>query len=255
MDIARIVKSNSGKKNEPKKEGGQVKKSVPFYENNDPPKTLDDHTFFGLKLDPEQKVFRDAIWNPDKLIVFCDSKAGTGKSLVAVATAMLMVQYGLYDGLTYIMACDTGTRSIGYLPGTVDNKIEPYKGPMYDALLKIGINPEMVVDSPDTQKMGSNIVEFVSPTYLRGRNYERRVIILEEAQNYTFDDLKKTLTRCHDDCCVIVIGHHAQDDRVRKDNSFSRYIDHFKDQEFCEVCTLTTNHRGKISTWADELEA
>ena len=53
------------------------------------PQTLDDHPFYGLKLDDAQKLFRDAIWDDNKLIVFCNSKAGTGKTLIAAATANL----------------------------------------------------------------------------------------------------------------------------------------------------------------------
>ena len=58
-----------------------TKKKQPVREDyGTPPATLEGHCFYGLKLDDEQKVFRDAIWNPDVDIVFCNAKAGTGKS-------------------------------------------------------------------------------------------------------------------------------------------------------------------------------
>ena len=63
------------------------------------PVTLEQHPFYGLQLDDEQKIFRDAIWSPDNDIVFCDAMAGCGKTLIAVATANLLVQYGRYDGI------------------------------------------------------------------------------------------------------------------------------------------------------------
>ena len=66
--------------------------------NNDvAPKNFKDHLFYGFELDEEQKLFRDAIWDEEKLIVFCNAKAGTGKTFIAVATANLLVQYGRYD--------------------------------------------------------------------------------------------------------------------------------------------------------------
>lgn len=69
----------------------------------DAPQTLRRHPFYGLELDEDQKKFRDAIWNKDKLIVYGNAKAGVGKSLIAFATANLLVEYGLYDGIVYVM--------------------------------------------------------------------------------------------------------------------------------------------------------
>ena len=67
------------------------------------PATLADHPFYGIELDEEQKIFRDAIWNVNKDIIFCNSKAGTGKTLVAVGTANLLVQYKLYEKIIYVL--------------------------------------------------------------------------------------------------------------------------------------------------------
>ena len=92
-------------------------------------------------------------------------------------------------------------------------------------------------------------------TFLRGTNLKRKVIILDEAQNYTVADLKKTLTRCSDDCKVIVVGHDKQCDLKNKSTSgFIKYIEHFRNHERCEICELTINHRGWLSQFADELE-
>ena len=86
-------------------------------------------------------------------------------------------------------------------------------------------------------------------------NLKKKVIILDEAQNYTVADLKKTLTRCSDDCKVIVVGHDKQCDLKDKNTTgFMKYIDHFRGHENCEICELTINHRGWLSQFADELE-
>jgi predicted ribonuclease YlaK len=60
-------------------------------------------------------------------------------------------------------------------------------------------------------------------------------------------------TRIHDNCKVIVIGHTGQID-IRGGSGFARYLEHFDGQDRCAVCKLTTNHRGWLSTYADELE-
>lgn len=105
----------------------------------DAPITLTEHPFYGLRLDEQQKVFRDAIWDSNKLIVFCNAKAGTGKTLIATATANLLCQYGRCDGMIYI-ASPTQEQKQGYLKGTIEEKSEPYFEPFYEALDKIGVN-------------------------------------------------------------------------------------------------------------------
>ena len=101
----------------------------------DVPATLQEHPVYGLWLDEYQKVFRDAIWDTEKLIVFCNAKAGTGKTLIATATANLLYQYGRCNGIVYI-ASPTQEQKQGYLKGTIEEKSEPYFEPFYEALEK-----------------------------------------------------------------------------------------------------------------------
>ena len=93
-------------------------------------------------------------------------------------------------------------------------------------------------------------------TFLRRCNFENKVIILDEAQNYYTDELKKVLTRIHDNCKVIVIGHSGQIDLYNnpQNSGFVRYLNHFSKDDRCAVCQLTHNYRGWISNFADELE-
>ena len=105
----------------------------------DVPQNLDEYpTFYGMTLDPEQKIFRDAIWNPDIDVVFCNARAGTGKTTIAVGVANLLVQYGLYNGIAYIVS-PTQEEKQGYLPGTQEQKSAPYMEPLYQALETIGV--------------------------------------------------------------------------------------------------------------------
>ena len=74
-----------------------------------------DCPFYGYQLDKEQLEFAEAIYSNDIDIVFCNSPAGTGKDLVAVGTANIMVQFGLYDEIIYVVS-PYGERKQGYLP-------------------------------------------------------------------------------------------------------------------------------------------
>lgn len=221
-----------------------------------PPETLSGHPFYGIELDKEQEIFRDAIWNKDKLIVFCNAKAGTGKTTIATATANLLVKYGLYNGIIFL-ASPTQEQKQGYLKGTIEEKSEPYFQPFYQALTKIGVNINTATYADIlNEKNGTAYIECMTHTFLRGCNFENKVVIIDEAQNYYADELKKVLTRIHDNCKVIVIGHSGQIDLYNnpQNSGFVRYLNHFSNDDRCAICQLTHNYRGWISNHADELE-
>lgn len=222
------------------------------------PNSLEDHMFYGLELDEEQKNFRDNIWNKEKLIIFCNSKSGTGKTTVATATANLLVEYGLYDGIVYI-ASPTQEQKLGFLKGGIEEKTEPYFEPFYQALNTIGVNVSTSVNQQSimNRKNGTGYIECCTHTYLRGCNFKNKVVICDEAQNFYFDEMKKTLTRMHDSCKVIILGHSDQCDlfKNQEKSGFVKYLEHFKNSndKRAAVCNLNVNHRGWISTYADSL--
>lgn len=226
------------------------------YDINEAPAVLKDHPFYGLILDDDQTAFRDAIWNPEKSVVFCNAKAGSGKTLIAVATANLLVQYGLYDGIVYVVSPTQEARS-GFLPGDADEKTRVYTAPLYDALETLSINPYTAVNQESivNQKNGTGFIDCVSHLWLRGCNINKKVVIIEESQNFYVDELKKVLTRIADSSKTIVIGHSGQCDLYHNPerSGFAPYVEHFRNQPYAEVCELNKNYRGKVSAYADEL--
>ena len=212
--------------------------------------------FYGLTLDEEQEAFVKAIMDLDKTIVFCDAPAGTGKTTIAMGAANILVQdkRNELEGIVYIVS-PYGEQKQGYLPGSITEKSEVYYEPAYQAMVEVGMNINSCVysESMISKKKGEAFVKMLTHTYLRGTNLQKKVVILDETQNYTVPELKKVLTRCHDSCKVIVIGHTGQID-IRGGSGFARYLEHFQSQEKCAVCRLTTNHRGWLSTYADTLE-
>ena len=210
----------------------------------------------GLKLDEYQRAFREACLSGDKLIVFCNAVAGSGKTTIAMDAANVLVQDSKtnYDGILYIVS-PYGEGKQGYLPGSITEKSEVYFEPAYQAMIEANMNPntDVCTESMASKKRGDGFVKMLTHTYLRGPNVENKVVIIDEAQNFTARDLKKVLTRMHDTCKVIVIGHAGQIDIAGR-SGFAGYIDHFKGQEKCAVCELKNNYRGWISTWADKME-
>lgn len=218
------------------------------------PRTIGD-TFYGLQLDEEQLSFANAIWNPDIDIVFVDAKAGTGKTTIAVGVANLLVHYGFFDELIYIMS-PYGERKQGWLPGTITEKSSVYFEALYQALVEcnVNINTAINTDSMVNQKNGTGFVTCITDTFLRGSNLNDAVIIIDEAQNFTVPQLKKVLTRIGKNAKVIVIGHELQCDLDNpEDSGFTTYIKHFEEKDRVAICKLTQNYRSWISQWADEV--
>lgn len=204
-----------------------------------------DNLFFGINLTDEQKIYVDAIF--DNIITFVNAKSGTGKTTIAVAAAKLL---GL--DLLYLFN-PVEERKMGHRPGTQEEKDEAYLTPLKDALLEIGESPMQAIFNESNQKSPSAWVVAESHIFKRGTNLKNKTIIIDEAQNWSMRDLKKVLTRVHDDCKVIVIGHTGQLDVKQQDSGFAKVIEHFVDEDYCAVCELTQNFRGKLSQRADEL--
>ncbi len=233
-----------------------AKKKVQQEYYGEAPRVIDNTNFYGMKLDSDQLAFANAIWNPENLIVFCDSKAGTGKTTIAVGVANLLVQYGFYDGIIYI-AAPVQEEKLGYMPGDLQSKVGLYFDSLYQALIKLNINPNTAINqlSIDNQKNGTGYIDTITHVFLRGQNFENKIVICEESQNMYGDELKKVLTRIHDNCKTIVIGHTGQIDLYHypERSGFAPYIEHFRNEPYAQICALTKNYRGLVSTHADEL--
>ena len=229
--------------------------SVKTVEALDVPLLIKPWPFYDMTLDDEQLVFANAVWSPDIDIVFCNAKAGSGKTTVATGVAKMLVDYKRFSKIIYIMS-PCGDRKQGWLPGTITEKSSVYFEGFYQACVNCGINPttDFNTNSMVNQKEGTGYITCITDTYIRGSNFENAVVIIDEAQNYTVQQLKTTLTRVKDNTKIIVIGHDQQCDLERPGQSgFLVYMDHFKGKPKAATCQLTTNHRGWVSQWADEL--
>jgi len=211
------------------------------------------HLFFGYghKLTNEQRKYIDSMI--DNQLTVVNAFSGTGKTTLAV-----MVAKYLKRDLVYIFSpCEEKT--LGFTPGTVQEKESKYIVPLKDALLEIGEIPDRVIiseDNIDNVKNGNAWVYTMSHVFARGINIKgNKFVIIDESQNFTRGELKKVLTRIHDDCIIVMIGHDGQCDINDKSKSgFVPYLNHFENEEYANVCKLNVNFRGKLATHADKLE-
>jgi len=224
---------------------------------DDPPQTLARHPFYGLKLDKEQVALRDAIWDDKIEFVAVDAKAGSGKTLISVATSVLMYRYHRIDSICYVVNAVGDMQ--GFLPGTISEKSSVYLEPLYQALISCNEFPEKVIRNESmTDKTGEGFITAITSTYLRGSNIGgsgKSVLIIDEAQNFTEFELRKVITRACEGTKVILIGHQLQCDlRNPRQSGFASCMRHFKskaDPRFA-FCELYTCHRSLIAQVADE---
>ena len=141
-----------------------------------------------------------------KQMVFCCGPAGTGKTYLAVAFAVSMLKTGQIDKIILSRpAVEAGDR-LGFLPGDLKEKIDPYLRPIYDAL------NDMLSFSEVLKKIESGTIEIAPLAFMRGRTLSNAFIILDESQNTTPIQMKMFLTRLGEDSKMIINGDLSQVD-------------------------------------------
>ena len=233
-----------------------AKKIIQSNSYGEAPTTLVDHPFYGLDCsDVEQVAYRDALWDKNKRIVLVDACAGSGKTTLAVAVALMYVKYGICDEAYYVRTPSSEGR-IGFLPGDRSSKERSYMQPLYSSLITLGENPIALINDDNflNQKMGTGVFTTMTDVYIPGSDFSKKFVIIDEAQCMTSEQLKSILTRCHDDCKVVVIGSTLQIQGINPEQSgLVKCINHFRDKEWAQVCHLTKNYRGELSAWADKM--
>ena len=139
-------------------------------------------------------------------IVFAIGPAGTGKTFLAVAKAVGYLVDKEYERLVLVRPAVEAGERLGYLPGDLKEKVDPYLRPLYDALY------EMIPAEKMRQLLEAGIIEILPLAYMRGRTLSNAVVILDEAQNTTHTQMKMFLTRMGRHCKVIITGDITQID-------------------------------------------
>ena len=165
------------------------------------------HTINGKPIKPKtlgQKAYVDAIRK--NMIVFGLGPAGTGKTYLAMAMAITAFKNDEVSRIILTRPAIEAGEKLGFLPGDLQSKVDPYLRPLYDALYQI-----MGAES-FTKNMEKGLIEVAPLAYMRGRTLENAFIILDEAQNTTPAQMKMFLTRIGFGSKVIVTGDSSQKD-------------------------------------------
>lgn len=165
------------------------------------------HTIQGKPIKPKtlgQKQYVDLI--RERMIVFGTGPAGTGKTYLAMAMAITAFKSGEVSRIILTRPAIEAGEKLGFLPGDLQSKVDPYLRPLYDALYQI-MGAESFV-----KNMEKGLIEVAPLAYMRGRTLDNAFIILDEAQNTTPAQMKMFLTRIGFGSKVIVTGDASQKD-------------------------------------------
>ncbi|WP_113722497.1 PhoH family protein [Arcanobacterium haemolyticum] len=174
-----------------------------------------------------QKEYVDAI--DENTIVFGIGPAGTGKTYLAMAKAVVALQTNQVKRIIMTRPVVEAGESLGYLPGSLNDKIDPYMRPLYDALYDM-LDPEAI-----PKLLAAGTIEVAPLAYMRGRTLNDAFVILDEAQNTTPEQMKMFLTRLGFNSKIVVTGDLTQVDLPRNAKSglgivrrILRNVDHIK---------------------------
>ncbi|MEL6194037.1 MAG: PhoH family protein [Bacteroidota bacterium] len=168
----------------------------------------------GLIIKPKNSAQRRMVSaEQENDVVFAIGPAGTGKTYLAVALAVKALKEKQVKKIVLSRPAVDAGESLGFLPGDMKEKIDPYLRPIYDAL------GDMIHTEKLKYYLSNNVIEIVPLAYMRGRTLSRAYVILDEAQNATETQLKMFLTRLGEQSKMIITGDDSQIDLPRNQRS------------------------------------
>ena len=158
-----------------------------------------------------QAILCDAFYHND--IIFASGVAGTGKTYLAVCYAVMQLKKENVEKIILTRPAVEAGESLGFLPGDMKDKVDPYLRPLYDALY------DMLGVETVERLMEKQVIEVAPLAFMRGRTLNKAVVILDEAQNTTQAQMKMFLTRMGQNAQMIINGDITQIDLIRKEQS------------------------------------
>jgi PhoH-like ATPase len=206
----------------------------------------------------EQHYALDALLDEGVQLVTLMGKAGTGKTLLAMAAGVdITLRHRHYRGLLVGRPIVPLGRDIGYLPGDIERKLEPWMKPVVDTLdFLIDAGGAIRGYKDPASLIASGMVEIQPLTYIRGRSISNRYVIIDEAQNLTPLEVKTVITRIGQDAKVVLTGDPYQIDNPYVDansNGFNYLVNRLRSQPLAAHVTLIKGERSPLAELAANL--
>jgi phosphate starvation-inducible protein PhoH and related proteins len=165
-----------------------------------------------------QATYLQQLQDESKNIVLAVGPAGTGKTLLAVQNGIRQFQEGKVDKIIVTRPAVSVDEDLGFLPGTLNEKMAPWTRPIFDVL------GEYYQQKDIENMLYENVIEISPLAYMRGRTFKNAYVIADEMQNATINQMKMLLTRLGEGSKMVVTGDLAQADRL-KDNGLINFIE------------------------------
>ena len=203
----------------------------------------------------EQNFALDLLLDPDVPVVTLVGKAGCGKTLCAIAAGLHQTvedgQESTYRRLIVTRPIQPLGRDIGYLPGTLEEKMEPWLSPIKDNLEYL-LGDRKMLDL----YFDDGTIEVEAMTYIRGRSISNAYIVIDESQQLTQHEIKTILTRVGENTKIVLTGDIEQIDNVYVDetsNGLTYVVEKFKEHDISAHITLLRGERSKVATLAAKI--
>jgi phosphate starvation-inducible protein PhoH and related proteins len=170
-----------------------------------------------LPRNKNQETYLQKLQDDKNSIIFAIGPAGTGKTLLAVLNGIKLLQEGVIDKIIVTRPAVSVDEDIGFLPGTLNEKMAPWTRPIFDVLGEYYQTKEI------ESMLLEGVIEISPLAYMRGRTFKNAYIIADEMQNATQNQMKMLLTRLGENSTMVVTGDLAQADRL-KDNGLVDFI-------------------------------
>jgi phosphate starvation-inducible PhoH-like protein len=196
-----------------------------YYGNMEHLSAKEKHKFessFTVPKNVHQQDYVDALRNGHKKIVVCTGPAGTGKTLFATEYGVRQFLTGVVEKLIFTRPSVSVDEDLGYLPGTLEDKMAPWVRPIYDILYNF-LSPAEV-----TTLMEEKAIEIAPLGYMRGRTFKNAWIVADEMQNSTISQMKMLLTRLGENSRIVVTGDLEQFDRIDSLNGLDDFLSKLK---------------------------
>ena len=206
----------------------------------------------------EQRCALHLLLDPDIKLVTIDGISGTGKTLLAISSGLGQVaSSNIYQKLLVSRPIFPLGKDIGYLPGNISEKLDPWMQPIYDNLdLLMGGRLKRNAEKSYQELLDLGILAVEPLTYIRGRNIAGQYLIIDEAQNLTPHEIKTIVTRAGHNTKIILTGDPNQIDNPYVDpinNGLSYVSARFRDQQISGHITLVKGERSQLADLAATL--
>lgn len=177
---------------------------------------------FAKPKNKHQEEYISILRNPEKKIVVATGPAGTGKTMLGTQMAVRAFLMGDCEKLIFTRPTVTVDEDLGYLPGTMEEKLSPYIRPIYDILY------QHITPSEVSGLIEEKIIEISPLGFMRGRTFKNCWIIADEMQNSTISQMKMLLTRLGEKSRLIITGDLEQFDRIHEQNGLEDFLNKFR---------------------------